>query len=66
MSKFTVLNAKTKSSNSNTITDQNSNGRWKVSAQSLKCKTNKNQFIKAPEDRMFFAKILHKTVRLHF
>jgi len=57
---------KKKTSNSNTITAQTSNGCWRVSAQCLKCKTSKNQFIKAPEDKLLLAEELYKPVRIHF
>ena len=69
---------KTKTSNSNAITAQTSNGRWRASAQYLKCKTNKSQFIKVRvetiknkklldgEDRLLLAKELHKPARTHF
>ena len=67
---------KKKTSNFNTITTQTSNGHWRVSGQCLKCKTNKIQFIKAPttqkkkllddEDKLLWAKELHKLVRTHF
>jgi hypothetical protein len=58
---------KKKTSNTNTITAQTSNGRWRVSAQCLKCKSNKSQFIQKPqEDRLLLAKESHKPVRMHF
>jgi hypothetical protein len=58
---------KNKTDNLNVITTQTSNGRWRVSAQCLKCKTNKSQFIQKPqEERLLFAKELHKPVRIHF
>ena len=55
---------KKKTNNVYTITTQNPNGRWRASAQCLKCKTNKSQFIQ--EDKMLLAKELHKPVRIHF
>ena len=55
---------KKKRNNLNTITAQTSNGRWRASAQCLKCKTNKSHFIQ--EDKMLLAKELHKSVRIHF
>jgi len=58
---------KKKTSNFNNITAQTSNGRWRVSAQCLKCKTDKGQFIQKPqEDRLLLAKELHKPVRIYF
>ena len=65
MIQFTALDAKRKD-NFNTITSQTSNKRWRVSAQCLKCKTNKRQFIQQPQDRLLLAKELHKPVRTHF
>jgi len=54
-----------KTNNLNTITTQTSNGHCRVSAQCLKCKTNKNQFIQKPqEDKMLLAKELHKPLRI--
>ena len=56
-----------KTSNFNTITALTCNGRWRVSGQCLKCKTNKSQFTQKPqEDRLLMAKELHKPVRTHF
>src|SRR5215469_8193575 len=55
---------KKKTDNNNPVTSQTSNGRWRVSAQCLKCKTNKSQFIQ--EDKLLLAKELHKPVRIHF
>jgi hypothetical protein len=61
---------KKKTENNKPVTNQTSNGRWRVSAQCLKCKTNKSQFIKTPiaddEDKLLLAKELHKSVRTHF
>ena len=58
---------KKKTDNLNVITAQTSNGRWRVSAQCLKCKTNKNKFIQKPqEDRLLLAKQLNKPVRINF
>ena len=58
---------KKKTDNFNPITNQISNGRWRVSAQCLKCKTNKSQFIQKPqEDKLLLAKELPKPVRTHF
>jgi hypothetical protein len=54
---------KKKTSNLNKITTLTSNGRWLASAQRLKCKTNKSQFIQ--EDKMLLAKQLYKPVRIH-
>ena len=56
---------KNKTNNSNTITTQTSNGRWRVSAQCLKCKTNKVQIMKEP-DKLLLTKEFHKPVRIHF
>lgn len=63
MSQFNCSKCKEKTSNSNTITNQTSSGCWRVSAH---CKTNNRQFIKAPEDKLFLAKELHKPVTIHF
>ena len=57
---------KNKTSNFNSIITQTSNKRWSVSAQCLKCKTNKDQSIQKPQDRLLLAKELHKPVRTHF
>jgi hypothetical protein len=58
---------KKKTGNFNPITVQTSNGHWRVSAQCLKCKTNKSQFIQKPqEDKLLLAKELHKPARIHF
>jgi hypothetical protein len=54
----------TQTDNNNPVTTQTSNGRWRVSAQCLKCKTNKSQFIQ--DDKLLLAKELHKPVRIHF
>jgi hypothetical protein len=56
---------KKKKSNSNAIMVQSANGRWRVSAQCLKCKTNKIPFIKE-RVRFLLAKELHRPVRTHF
>jgi len=57
---------KKKTDNNKPVTTQTSNERWRVSAQCLKCKTNKSQFIKTPDDKLLLAKELHKPVRTHF
>jgi hypothetical protein len=60
---------KKKTNNSNAITVQTSNGLWRVSAQSLNCKTNKSKFIKEPlveEDRLLLAEELDNPVKTHF
>jgi transposase InsO family protein len=58
---------KEKTDDFNTNTVQTSNKRWRISAQCLKCKTNKSQFTAAPqEDRLLLAKELHKPARIHF
>jgi hypothetical protein len=54
---------KKKTDNLNVITTQTANERWRVSAQCLKCKTNKSQFIQKP---LLLAKELHKPARIHF
>ena len=57
---------KKKTDNNNPFTTQTSNGRWRVSAQFLKCKTNKSQFIQKPqEDKLLLANELHKHVTIH-
>ena len=58
---------KKKTDNNNSVTTQTSNRRWTVSAQCLKCKTNKSQFIQKPEEeKLLLAKELHKPVRIYF
>jgi hypothetical protein len=58
---------KNKTNNLSAITTHTSNGRWRVSAKCLKCKTNKSQFIQNPQkDKILLAKELHKPVRIHF
>ena len=57
---------KKKTDNNNSVTTQTSNRRWTVSAQCLKCKTNKSQFTQKPkEDKLLLAKELHKPFRIY-
>jgi len=56
------MQKKKKKYHNNAITIQTFNGRARVSAQCLRCKTNKSQFIKEL-DRLLLAKELQKPVR---
>jgi hypothetical protein len=57
MNQFTVPNANRKQTITTLCTTQTSNGRWRVSAQCLKCETNISQYIQKPqENKLLLAK----------